>query len=86
LKGKKMTYLERAVELVRAGKVEHVGYPYYGDVKVSGVGDFEWEPEDHGWVVRVREEDIVHSCGMECCGVAVYALQFISQEDAVVEE
>lgn len=46
---------------------------YYGDLYPE-MGEAIWDEEEKCWAVRVQEEDVPYSCGVECCGVAEYAV------------
>jgi hypothetical protein len=67
---------EKIKEAIKGGKID-IGLPYYEDKVVQNIGDYIYDHEEHGYVFKVLEKDILYSCGIDCCGIAHSAQQII---------
>ena len=60
---------------------------YDGNMVVpSKVGSYVYDPNENGYAVRVRDEDVPYSCGIECCGIAEYAVVFVPNGDNALDQ
>ena len=59
---------------------------YDGKLVPPSIGSYMYDPAEGGYAVRVRDEDVPYSCGIECCGIAEYAVVFVPNGDEAMNQ